>query len=58
VVIEVDGRVHDYRTDHDRLRTFIINQLGIQVVRFRNAEIETDLPTVLKRLRQLVSLSR
>jgi len=29
LVIEVDGRVHDYRADHDRLRTFIINQLGI-----------------------------
>ncbi|MFI5396157.1 MAG: DUF559 domain-containing protein [Candidatus Binatia bacterium] len=51
LVIEVDGRVHDYRVDHDRLRTFIINQLGIRVVSFRNEPIETDLAGVLEELR-------
>jgi len=36
LVIEIDGRVYDYRVDHDRLRTFIINNLGMKVVRFCN----------------------
>ena len=58
LVIEVDGRVHDYRSDHDQLRTFVISQLGIAVVRFRNEEIETDLVHVLKRLGEVVSTSR
>jgi very-short-patch-repair endonuclease len=58
VVIEVDGRAHDYRADHDELRTFIINHLGIGVVRFRNEEIETDVVDVLERLREVVSTRR
>ena len=58
LVIEVDGRIHDYHADHDQLRTRIINQLGIDVVRFRNEEIETDLVHVLERLREVVSTRR
>ncbi len=54
LVIEVDGRVHAYRVDHDQLRTFIINQLGIQVVRYRNEQIETDLAGVIEALRRTV----
>jgi len=50
LVIEVDGKIHDYRTDHDQLRTFIINQLGIRVLRVRNEEVEDDLEGVLRRL--------
>ena len=58
LVVEVDGRVHDYRADHDQLRTFIINGLGIQVVRFRNEQIETNLAGVVERLREVVSTRR
>ena len=54
LVIEVDGRVHDYRADHDGLRTFIINQLGIQVVRIGNEQIEADMAGVLEQLRRAV----
>jgi very-short-patch-repair endonuclease len=54
LVIEVDGRLHDYRVDHDRLRTFIINQLGIRVVRFGNEQIEADMAGVLEQLRRAV----
>jgi very-short-patch-repair endonuclease len=50
IVIEVDGKIHDYRADHDQLRTFIIKQMGIQVVRLRNEEIEDDLGGALRRL--------
>ena len=50
LVLEVDGRIHDYRIDHDQLRTFIIKQLGIQVVRVRNEDLENDLGGVLSKL--------
>ena len=59
LVIEVDGKIHDYRTDHDQLRTFIINQMEIDVVRVRNDEIEGRLACVLDTLREaLVSAPR
>lgn len=50
LVIEVDGKIHDYRKDHDQLRTFIINQLGIRVLRVRNEEVGDDLEGVLRRV--------
>jgi len=52
LVVEIDGKIHDYREDHDQLRTFIINMMGIKVVRFRNEEIENDLGDVLKKLKK------
>jgi len=50
VVIEIDGKIHDYRKDHDELRTFIINMLGIEVLRFTNEEIKNQFDKVLKKL--------
>ena len=49
LVLEVDGRIHDYRADHDQLRTFIIKQLGIEVVRVRNEDLESNQGAVLKK---------
>ncbi|MGH7493590.1 MAG: endonuclease domain-containing protein [bacterium] len=52
IAVEIDGKVHDYRKDHDQLRTFIINMMGIEVIRFRNEEIENNLSEVLARMRR------
>lgn len=54
LVVEIDGKIHDCRKDHDQLRTFIINLMNIEVVRFRNEEIENDLGDVLGRLTKLI----
>jgi len=56
LVVEVDGCVHDYRADHDHFRTCIINQLGIQVVRFRNEQIHTALAGVLEQLQRVLAV--
>jgi very-short-patch-repair endonuclease len=50
LVVEIDGKIHDYQKDRDQLRTFIINMMGIEVIRFRNEEIENNFGDVLKRL--------
>lgn len=54
LVVEIDGKIHDYRKDHDELRTFIINMMGIAVIRFRNEEIEANLIGVLARITKLL----
>ena len=51
LVVEIDGKIHDYRKDHDELRTEIINRKGIDVMRFKNEEIEMDMESVLQRLK-------
>ncbi len=58
LVVEVDGKSHDYLKDYDDLRTYIINSMRINVVRVRNEEIEDDLPGVLRKLRAIVSTQR
>ena len=49
-VIEIDGKIHDYQKDYDELRTFIINSLGMKVMRFKNEEIENDLKGILDKI--------
>lgn len=50
LVIEIDGKSHDYQKEYDELRTHLISTLGIKIIRFRKNEIENDLPAVLKHL--------
>ena len=54
LVVEIDGKNHDYQKEYDELRTYIINDLGIEVVRFPNKEIETDVKKVLQKLRAVL----
>lgn len=57
LVVEIDGKIHDYRKDHDKLRTYIINMMGIAVIRFRNEEIENNLDEVLGKIEQMMRRS-
>jgi very-short-patch-repair endonuclease len=52
LVVELDGRIHEQQKDYDELRTHIINSLGVEVIRFTNAEIEHNLDGVLNKIRQ------
>ncbi len=54
LILEIDGKSHDYQKEYDALRTHIINNMGIKVVRFKNEEIENDLPGVLQRLEKII----
>jgi len=46
-IIEVDGKVHQYRKKSDNLRTQILNSLGIRIMRFYNEDVENELDRVL-----------
>ncbi|MFC2134395.1 endonuclease domain-containing protein [Bacteroidota bacterium] len=56
LVIEVDGPIHKSRYHEDAQRTEVINFLKIDVLRFRNEEIENDLDKVLERLKEIIDL--
>lgn len=40
LVVEIDGEIHEHQKDYDELRTQIINELGICVIRFKNEELD------------------
>lgn len=50
LIVELDGRYHQYRFKEDKERTKILNHLGLSVIRFTNDEIENDLESVLLKL--------
>ncbi len=39
LVFEIDGGIHEQQKNYDILRTYIINQIGIKVIRFSNNEV-------------------
>ena len=51
LVVELDGPIHAYQTDYDEARTAYLEECGARVLRFRNAEVMTELPGVLDRIR-------
>jgi very-short-patch-repair endonuclease len=50
LVIEIDGGYHKRQIEYDIMRTEIINFLGIEVIRFKNEEVENNLKSVIKTL--------
>jgi very-short-patch-repair endonuclease len=51
LVIELDGRQHEWFEDYDAGRTAVIENYGVRVLRFNNAEVCDDLDSVLARIR-------
>ncbi|WP_420126400.1 endonuclease domain-containing protein [Longimicrobium sp.] len=48
--VELDGPIHEGREMMDQARTEALGTLNIRVIRFRNEEVLTDLPSVLNRI--------
>jgi len=55
LVIEIDGKNHDYQKEYDELRTYMINNLGIEVVRFQNEDMEREIDKVLEKLKRILT---
>jgi very-short-patch-repair endonuclease len=51
LIIEIDGKVHNYKLKEDEMRTKILNMLGLKVIRFRNEQIIDHLGEVLKKIK-------
>jgi len=39
VIIEIDGKIHNFQIEQDEQRTIRLNKLGYEVIRFTNAEV-------------------
>ena len=56
LAIELDGKQHEWFADYDAGRTAVIENFGIRVLRFTNAEVCDDLDRVLARIRSKLRL--
>src|SRR5271165_5776423 len=50
LVVELDGKQHEWFADYDAGRTVVIESRGVRVLRFTNAEVCDDLDSVLARI--------
>jgi very-short-patch-repair endonuclease len=55
MIVGIDGYVHKFQKDQDMLRTNLLNEMGLRVIRFQNHEILTNIPTVLEKLKQILT---
>ncbi|MCD4693144.1 MAG: endonuclease domain-containing protein [Calditrichales bacterium] len=51
LVVELDGKIHDFQKDYDEQRDFIIGEMGIRVLRIRNEEMK-DIEKVKEKIRK------
>jgi len=55
LIIEVDGKIHDYQLDKDAQRTLELEQKkGFTVIRFTNEEVISNLETVIKKIEDVL----
>ncbi len=52
LVVEIDGEIHEEKDQiyYDKERTKVLEELGFQVMRFKNKEIENNLEEVVNSL--------
>ena len=53
LVIEVDGKIHDFQKEYDQHRDEILSSLGLRVLRIKNEEF-VDIYKVLKRIEEAI----
>ncbi len=46
LIVEVDGDIHDYQKENDKIRDAFLNKLGFVVLRFKNHEVLNDVKKV------------
>lgn len=49
-VIEIDGKIHDFRYKEDLEKSGILKTLGLKIIRIKNEDIEFNITQVLKNL--------
>jgi very-short-patch-repair endonuclease len=49
LVIELDGKIHDFQKDYDQERDLIIKELGLKVLRIKNEELKNP-ETVMNKI--------
>jgi molybdenum cofactor cytidylyltransferase len=54
LVIEVDGKIHDFQKDYDENREAILRDLGLTILRIRNEEF-VDVKKVLQKIAAVVT---
>lgn len=53
LVIEVDGKIHEFQKDYDERRDEILTNAGLRVLRLKNEEL-TNVSLVLRKIKNFI----
>ena len=58
LIVELDGGVHDIeeQAEYDKNRTYILEEFGLRVIRFRNEEVFNQPDKVLDQISKLLKV--
>ncbi|MFN3666123.1 MAG: endonuclease domain-containing protein [Sediminibacterium sp.] len=51
LVLEIDGLIHEKQKEYDASRDYIMNELGLKVLRILNDEVNHDINGTLQKIR-------
>ena len=54
LVIELDGKIHDFQKQKDQERENILKDMGLYILRIKNEEISSDIIEVLQKIKQFI----
>lgn len=54
IIIEIDGRYHEYKKEYDHSRDTFLQSIGYTVIRCSNFEVETDVQSVLQKIGRII----
>lgn len=54
LVIEIDGKIHQFQKEYDQLRSERFGELGFKVLRFTNNEVKSNPYEVFLRIKQVI----
>lgn len=50
LIIEIDGKIHDFQKEYDKERTLFLNEMDFQVIRFTNDQVLHNLEYVTQEI--------
>ncbi|MEM6766338.1 MAG: endonuclease domain-containing protein [Bacteroidota bacterium] len=54
LIIEIDGPIHEFQVQYDRIRENILIEMGYKVIRFKNEEVLQNWSKVEAQLRKVI----
>ncbi|MBN1821530.1 MAG: endonuclease domain-containing protein [Prolixibacteraceae bacterium] len=54
LVIELDGGIHEFQKEYDKIRSEDMKMFGIKVIRFNNSEVENNIEEVLFKIENIL----
>ena len=52
IIIELDGKIHDYQKERDKHRDLILEEKGLKILRFKNEELK-NINLVLNKIEEM-----